>query len=236
MSFMARIITLLPDAFPGSLGQSLAGRALREGIWSLDTFDLRNFGVGKHHSVDDTPAGGGAGMVIRADVAGEAIETACKGYEHLPLLALSPRGKPLTQSMAKELSQEEGVVLFSSRFEGVDERIFEHYPIKEVSIGDYILSGGDNAALVLLDAVIRLLPNVMGTSESEKEESFENDGLLEYPHYTRPALWKGCKIPEVLLSGDHKRIGSWRQEQAESLTCQRRPDLWQYYQNKKDDK
>lgn len=225
MSWQSRIITLLPEAFPGLMGHSLAGRALEKGIWSLETTALRDFGIGKHHDVDDTPSGGGAGMVIRADVAVAAIDAARKGAENLPVLALSPRGKPLTQEKVKQLAAGPGVILFCARFEGVDERVFAAREVEEVSIGDYILSGGEGAALILLDAVIRLLPGVMGASDSSVEESFEND-LLEYPHYTRPQSFEGLDIPAVLTAGDHAKVAEWRQERSEKLTRKRRPDLW----------
>ena len=225
MSWMAHVITLFPDMFPGYLGYSLAGRALASNIWGCNTVDLRDFGHGKHQAVDDTPAGGGGGMVMRPDVVGEAIDYIRQGREDLPIIALSPRGRPLDQESVKTLATGRGVILFCSRFEGVDERVLKNRPIEEVSIGDYILSGGEPAALVLLDAVIRLLPLVMGNAVSHCEESFEN-GLLEYPHYTRPSLWEGREIPSVLLSGDHQKIEQWRQQQSEELTRNRRPELW----------
>ncbi|MDD9798223.1 MAG: tRNA (guanosine(37)-N1)-methyltransferase TrmD [Alphaproteobacteria bacterium] len=231
MSWRARIITLLPSMFPGPLATSLAGRALQDGLWALDIFDLRDFGIGKHKIVDSPPAGGGAGMVLRADVAGAALDKTCQGHENLPCFALSPRGKPLTQDKIRELATGAGVILLCARFEGMDERVLSARPIEEISIGDYILSGGEPAALVLLDAVVRLLPGVMGKAESAIEESFEN-GLLEYPHYTKPTIWEGQEIPAILSSGNHQKIAAWRRTQAENITRTRRPDLWQNVKNK----
>ena len=233
MSWKATVITLLPDAFPGPLGHSLAGRALQDGLWSLDIVKLRDFGIGKHQDVDDTPAGGGVGMVMRPDVAAAAIDAAIGSNPDAPRLALSPRGTPLTQQKVRALSAAPGVILFCSRFEGLDERVLETRDIEEVSIGDYILSGGETAALVLLDAAVRLLPGVMGKAESGQDESFEND-LLEYPHYTRPAQWEGKQIPEVLTSGDHGKIAEWRRQKSEQLTSDRRPDLWAGHKKKRD--
>jgi len=221
VSFRASVLTLYPEMFPGPLGVSLAGRAVEEGIWSLNTVQIRDSATDKHRSVDDTPAGGGAGMVLRADVVAAAIDSVADGR---PMLALSPRGKPLTQARVRELSSGEGVILLCGRFEGFDERIFEARPIEEVSIGDYILSGGEVGAMVILDACVRLLPGVMGAASSGEEESFEQ-GLLEYPHYTRPVEWEGRTIPEVLRSGDHAKIAAWRHERAVEDTRLRRPDL-----------
>ena len=235
MSWDAHIITLLPHAFPGLLGHALAGRALEKNIWSLSTIDLRDFGEGKHKNVDDTPAGGGAGMVLRPDIACAAIDAAQNAAPDLPTLALSPRGAPLTQSRVRELAAGTGVILFCARFEGIDERVFATRQIEEVSLGDYILSGGEGAAQILLDAVVRLLPQVMGDATSAQEESFEN-GLLEYPHYTRPQDFEGHPIPPILTSGDHQKVAAWRREQAEKLTRARRPDLWAAYRAKKGDK
>lgn len=226
MSFAASIITLYPEMFPGHLGHSLAGRALEEGTWSLETIALRDFGKGKHRQVDDTPAGGGAGMVLRADVLGEAIDRVgndAKGQER-PRLLMSPRGRVLDQAYVRELADGPGAVIVCGRFEGVDQRVIEARNLIEVSIGDYILSGGEPAAMVLLDAVVRLLPGVMGNEQSGEHESFET-GMLEHPHYTRPAEWEGMTIPEVLTSGNHKKIADWQREQAEKLTRERRPDL-----------
>jgi tRNA (guanine37-N1)-methyltransferase len=221
VTFRTSILTLYPEMFPGPLGVSLAGRALEEGIWSLDTVQIRDFATDKHRSVDDTPAGGGAGMVLRPDVLAAAIDSVADGR---PMLALSPRGKTLTQERVRELSSGQGVILLCGRFEGFDERIFEARAIDEVSIGDYILSGGEVAAMVILDACVRLLPGVMGAASSGEEESFEQ-GLLEYPHYTRPVTWEGRTIPEVLRSGDHAKIAAWRHARAVEDTRLRRPDL-----------
>lgn len=224
MSFRATVLTLYPEMFPGALGLSLAGKALERGDWSLETVQIRDFGLGRHRAVDDTPAGGGAGMVLRADVLGAAIDHAAPEGNPRPRLLMSPRGKPLTQARVRELADGPGAVIVCGRFEGVDQRVIEARQLEEVSIGDYILSGGEPAALVLLDAVVRLLPGVMGNEASGGEESFEN-GLLEHPHYTRPPEWEGRPIPEVLMSGNHGRIAAWRREQAEKLTAERRPDL-----------
>jgi tRNA (guanine37-N1)-methyltransferase len=207
--------------FPGPLGVSLAGRALEERIWLLDTVQIRDFATDKHRSVDDTPAGGGAGMVLRPDVLAAAIDSVADGR---PMLAMSPRGKPLTQERVRQLSLGDGVILLCGRFEGFDERIFDARDIEEVSIGDYILSGGEVGAMAVLDACVRLLPGVMGATSSGEEESFEQ-GLLEYPHYTRPVQWEGRTIPEVLRSGDHAKIAAWRHERAVEDTRLRRPDL-----------
>ena len=225
--WQATILTLFPDMFPGALGFSLSGRALAEEKWLCHTVNVRDFGYDKHGSVDDTPSGGGAGMVMRPDVMGQAIESVSQ--KPGPLVYLSPRGKQLTQERAKTLSQGPGVKLVCGRFEGVDQRVIDHYDIEEISVGDYVLSGGEIASMVLLDAVIRLLPGVMGNSESALEESFESD-LLEYPLYTRPTVWNGLSVPEVLQSGHHKNIAAWRLCQAEKLTKDRRPDMWQRYQ------
>lgn len=231
-SWQAHIITLMPDIYPGPLGARLAGRALARGIWGLHVHDLRDFGHGKHRAVDDAPMGGGAGMVIRADIASAAIDAVLAlEKSRLPLIALSPRGQPFTQKKARALSAGAGVILFCSRFEGLDERVLSGRNMEEISIGDYILSGGDIAAMALLDAVIRILPGTMGKVASGVEESFEM-GLLEYPHYTRPVAWEGCEIPEILRSGDHQKIAAWRQKQSENLTIARRPDLWAAYAEK----
>ena len=223
-AFRADVLTLFPDMFPGALGLSLAGEALKQGTWSLHTHDIRDHGLGKHRAVDDTPAGGGAGMVIRADVLASSIDSVVQANDTRPRLLMSPRGKPLTQEMVRDFASGEGVVIICGRFEGVDERVIEGRNLQEVSIGDYILSGGEPAALVLLDAIVRLLPGVMGKQESGEDESFEN-GLLEYPHYTRPREWEGRSIPDILLSGDHKKIAEWRRAESERLTRERRPDL-----------
>ena len=208
--------------FPGPLGVSLAGRALEEGAWDLQTVHLREFGEGKHKRVDDTPAGGGAGMVLKPDVLANAIDSLPD--DGRPRLLMSPRGKPLTQSRVRELAAGQGAVIVCGRFEGVDQRVIDGRGLEEVSIGDYILSGGEPAALVMLDAIVRLLPGVMGNDASGDNESFES-GLLEHPHYTRPAEWEGRAIPEVLTSGNHKRVEEWQREQSEKLTAERRPDL-----------
>ena len=225
MSFAATILTLYPEMFPGPLGISLAGRALERGDWSCETLQIRDFAKDKHRTVDDTPAGGGAGMVLKPDVIGAALASVGTGR---PILAMTPRGKPITQARIREIAQGPGVAILCGRFEGFDERIFEARDIEPVSIGDYILSGGEIGALVTLDACIRLLPGVMGAASSGTEESFE-DGLLEYPQYTRPAEWEGRTIPEVLRSGDHAKIAAWRKARAEEDTRLRRPDLWDRY-------
>jgi tRNA (guanine37-N1)-methyltransferase len=222
--FRASVITLFPEMFPGPLGLSLAGRALGE-AWTLETHLLRDFATGKHRAVDDTPAGGGPGMVMKADVVARAIDHASPAGDPRPRLFMSPRGRPLTQDYVRALAAGPGAVILCGRFEGVDERVIEARGLQEVSIGDYILSGGELGALVLLDAVVRLLPGVMGHAESGSEESFET-GLLEYPHYTRPQLFEGRPIPEVLVSGDHAKIAKWRRAEAERITRERRPDLW----------
>lgn len=219
----ASVLTIFPEMFPGPLGTSLAGKALAAGTWSLETTDIRNFGIGAHRTVDDTPAGGGPGMVMKADVLASAIDSI--GADARPRLLMSPRGAPLTQARVAELSRGPGVVLVCGRFEGVDERVIEARGLEEVSVGDYVLSGGELAALVLMDACIRLLPGVMGHAASGHEESF-SEGLLEYPQYTRPQAFEGRGIPEVLTSGDHTKVAAWRREQAEKLTQARRGDLW----------
>ncbi|MEP7007247.1 MAG: tRNA (guanosine(37)-N1)-methyltransferase TrmD [Sphingomonas bacterium] len=226
MTFAATILTLYPEMFPGPLGISLAGRALAEGTWSLGAINIRDFAIDKHRTVDDTPAGGGAGMVLRADVLAAAIDSVADGR---PVLAMTPRGKPLDQARIRALAEGPGVTIVCGRFEGFDERIFTARAVEEVSIGDYILSGGEMGALVLLDACIRLLPGVMGAPSSGVDESFET-GLLEYPQYTRPAIWEGRTIPEVLRSGDHARIAAWRKHMAETETRLRRPDLWERHE------
>ena len=225
-AWTAQVITLFPDAFPGLLGESLTGKALKDGVWQLQATDLRRFGDGKHRNVDDTPAGGGAGMVLRADVVGNAIaDTRRRAKGNMPLLYLSPRGVPFTQKIAQDLSEQDGVTLLCGRFEGVDERVLEHYEVMEVSMGDYVLTGGELPAMVLIDACVRLLPGVLGNSESAVEESHSN-GLLEHPQYTRPAEWEGRTIPPVLTSGDHGKVDAWRKEMSEKITQDRRPDLW----------
>jgi tRNA (guanine37-N1)-methyltransferase len=221
----AKVVTLHPELFPGPLAASLAGQALQAGLWSLMPLDLRAFGIGRHRTVDDTPAGGGAGMVLRADVAANAIDAARAGDAALPLVALTPRGEVLTQEIVRELAAGPGVLLLAGRFEGIDQRVLAARRAREVSIGDYVLAGGEVAAMVLIEAVVRLLPGVVGTAASLREESFE-DNLLEYPQFTRPREWEGAAIPAVLLSGDHARIAEWRRAEAERTTRERRPDMW----------
>ena len=220
----ACVLTLFPEMFPGPLGVSLAGQGLAGGRWRLDALNIRDFATDKHRSVDDTPAGGGPGMVMRADILAAAIDGARARHPGLPLLYPSPRGLPLTQAQVRELAAGPGAMLLCGRFEGVDQRVIEARQALEVSVGDYVLSGGELAAMVIIDAAVRLLPGIMGEPASATDESFEN-GLLEYPHYTRPREWEGLVIPEVLLSGDHGRIAKWRRSQAESITAERRPDL-----------
>lgn len=229
MSWHAQVLTLFPDMFPGPLGGSLAGKALKNDVWTLETLDIRDFAANKHRNVDDTSAGGGPGMVMRADVIGAAIDDArSRAKEDWPLIYLSPRGKPLTQDRVKDLAQAGGVTLLCGRFEGVDQRVLEARNVEEVSIGDYVLSGGELGAMVLMDAVVRLLDGVLVQQDTLSEESFEA-GLLEYPQYTRPQSWEGHEIPTVLQSGHHKNIATWRREQAEKLTSRVRPDLWALY-------
>ena len=224
----ATVLTIFPEMFPGPLASSLAGKALANSVWSLATADIRRHGLGAHRAVDDTPAGGGPGMVMRADVLARALDTAVAPDDQRPRLLMSARGAPLTQARVAALAQGPGAVIVCGRFEGVDERLIAGRGLEEVSIGDYVLSGGELAAMVLIDACVRLLPGVMGHAASAAEESFL-DGLLEYPHYTRPPQWEGRAIPEVLLSGAHARIADYRREQAERLTRERRPDLWAAY-------
>jgi len=226
MTFAATVLTLYPEMFPGPLGVSLAGRALDEGTWSLDTVQIRDFAADKHRTVDDTPAGGGAGMVLKPDVLAAAVDHAAGLHPGCPVLALTPRGAPITQARIRALAAGPGVVLLCGRFEGFDERIFEGRAVEQVSLADIVLSGGEPAAIAILDACIRLLPGVMGAASSGAEESFE-EGLLEYPHYTRPQEWEGRTIPEVLRSGDHAKIAAWRKQRAEDDTRSRRPDLWE---------
>jgi tRNA (guanine37-N1)-methyltransferase len=228
MSWRATVLTLFPAMFPGPLGQSLAGRALENGIWDVQATDIRDFAPGKHRNVDDTPFGGGAGMVMRPDVVAAAIASAADGR---PLLYLTPRGRRLEQGDVQRLAAGPGVILLCGRFEGIDQRVIEASGADEISIGDYVLSGGELAAMIVLDACVRLLPGTMGCEDSAAEESFTQD-LLEYPHYTRPADWNGHAVPEILLSGNHAAIAAWRAHQAETITRQRRPDLWQRRQNR----
>jgi tRNA (guanine37-N1)-methyltransferase len=228
----ACVLTLFPEMFPGPLGLSLAGRALREGRWSLEATDIRAFATDRHRSVDDTPAGGGAGMVLRPDVLDAAVAGVMQPGDTRPLLCLTPRGRLLDQAMVRTLAAGPGCVLLCGRFEGIDQRVIDARGMTEISIGDYVLSGGETAALVLLDACVRLLPGVMGAAGSAAEESHGAEGLLEYPHYTRPAEWQGRAIPDVLLSGHHGEIARWRREQSERITEERRPDLWARHQAK----
>lgn len=222
MTFRASIITLFPEVFPGVLGVSLIGKALRDGLWSLETTQLRDFGQGPHKNVDDTPAGGGAGMVLRADVAAAAIDSIERNDR--PVIYLSPRGKQLSQAMVQEWAAGPGVILFCGRFEGLDERVIEARGMQEVAVGEAVLAGGEAAAMVLLEACVRLIPGVLGNEGSTVEESF-SDGLLEHPQYTRPSEWEGLAIPEVLTSGDHAKVEAWRKTERERITAQRRPDL-----------
>jgi len=227
----ARVITLFPQAFPGVLGASLTGKALDEGLWQLDPVDLRIFGEGKHRNVDDTPAGGGPGMVLRADVMAKALTHAARGTAgrtKWPVMYLSPRGKPFHQARAQQLSEGAGVTLICGRFEGLDQRVIDEFDVEEVSLGDFVLSGGEIAAQALIDATVRLIPRVLGNQASTAEESF-SDGLLEHPQFTKPATWAGRDIPDVLLSGHHAQIAAWRRAMAERLTKERRPDLWRAY-------
>jgi tRNA (guanine37-N1)-methyltransferase len=224
MTYKTTVLTLYPDMFPGPLGMSMAGRGLEDGVWSLEVRNIRDHAKDRHSSVDDTPAGGGPGMVLKPDVLASAIDAAMLQDDARPRLLMSPRGKPLTQARMRELAAGDGVVIVCGRFEGIDERVIEARNLEEVSIGDYILSGGEPAAHVVLDAVVRLLPGIMGNDASGSEESFET-GLLEHPQYTRPREWEGREIPSVLLSGDHAAIARWKREMAEKLTRERRPDL-----------
>ncbi|MCR9139894.1 MAG: tRNA (guanosine(37)-N1)-methyltransferase TrmD [Alphaproteobacteria bacterium] len=224
MSFDADVLTLYPQMFPGHLGESLAGKALERGDWTLEATQIRDFATDRHRSVDDTPAGGGAGMVLKPDILAKAIDAVSAVDDPRPRLLMSPRGAPLTQDRVRDLACGPGVVIVCGRFEGVDQRVIDARHLQEVSVGDYILSGGEPAALILLDAVIRLLPGVMGNQQSGVTESFE-DGLLEHPHYTRPSEWEGRPIPPVLLSGNHREIDAWRRAESEKLTAERRPDL-----------
>ena len=228
-AWKAQVITLFPEAFPGTLDLSLTGKALQDGLWQLDAVSLREFGEGRHRNVDDTPAGGGAGMVLRADVMARALDHArARMPAAAPVVYLSPRGTPFTQATARDLAAQPGVTLICGRFEGLDQRVIDHYRITEISLGDFVLTGGEIAAQALLDATVRLRPGVLGNAASTEEESF-SDGLLEHPQYTRPASWQGHDIPPVLLSGNHAEIARWRRAEAEALTRERRPDLWQAY-------
>ncbi len=233
-AWKAKVLTLYPDMFPGILGHSLTGRALQKGLWGLEPIDIRMFARGKHRNVDDTPAGGGAGMVLRADVVARAIDFADKGHgrDDWPVIYLSPRGRRFDQAMAQRFSRSRGLTMLCGRFEGVDERVLEARQVEEVSLGDFVLTGGEIAAQALIDATVRLLPNVLGNAESTEQESFAH-GLLEHPHYTRPAMWEGREIPAVLTSGHHGKVAAWRQAQSETTTKARRPDLWAAYRQKK---
>ena len=233
MTWRATVLTLFPEMVPGPLGHSLAGRALEAGRWSLEARTIRDAGLGRHRTVDDTPFGGGAGMVMRPDVLDAAIGAAIGDADDRPLILLTPRGRPLTQARVRDLARGPGVVLLCGRYEGVDQRVIDARGLQECSIGDYVLSGGELAALVLLDACVRLLPGVMGAEASGEEESF-SAGLLEYPHYTRPAEWQGRRVPDVLLSGDHAAIAAWRRAQSEQATRERRPDLWRAHRLRMD--
>ena len=226
--FKANILTIFPEMFPSLLGQSLAGKALSDGLWQINPVNIRDFATDNYRSVDDAPFGGGAGMVMKPDVLGAALDSVKDSSDKL--IYLSPRGTPLTQSKVKELASLSEITLVCGRFEGIDERVITRYGLEEISIGDFVLSGGEPAAICLLDAVIRLIPDVLGSPASLTEESFEN-GLLEYPQYTHPRSWQGMEVPQVLLSGNHKEIASWRKAQAEKITKDRRPDLWQHYIN-----
>jgi tRNA (guanine37-N1)-methyltransferase len=222
MTWRATVLTLFPDLFPGPLGASLAGRALASGIWSLDSINIRDHATDRHRTVDDTPFGGGAGMVLRPDIIDAAISPVA---DSRPIICLTPRGTQFTQALAATLAAGPGIILLAGRYEGIDQRVIDAHGMQEISIGDYVLSGGELPALVVLDACVRLLPGVMGTADSAVEESYTNN-LLEYPHYTRPADWQGRRVPEILLSGHHAEVAAWRREQAERITRLRRPDLW----------
>ncbi|MCF4096886.1 tRNA (guanosine(37)-N1)-methyltransferase TrmD [Maritalea mediterranea] len=228
MAFKADIITLFPDLFPGPLGASIIGRAAENGTWSLNATQLRDFATDKHKKVDDTPAGGGPGLVLKPDILAKAIDHISPEDDPRPRILMSPRGKPFDQQMARDWANGPGVVMVCGRFEGVDQRVIDKRHLTEVSIGDFVLCGGEVAAMAMLEATVRLLPGVMGSAESEADESFEN-GLLEYPQYTRPAEFEGTPIPDIVTSGDHKKVAQWRQEQSEELTKQNRPDLWVRY-------
>jgi len=230
--FRADVITLFPELFPGPLGASIIGRAMDKGLWSLEATQLRDFAFDKYKKVDDTPAGGGPGLVLKPDILARAIDNVSPADDQRPRLLMSPRGKPLTQDYARSLSKGPGAVIICGRFEGIDQRVIDQRNLVEVSVGDYVLCGGEVAAMTLLEATTRLLPGVMGSNESEMDESFEN-GLLEYPQYTRPAEFEGVPIPKVVTNGDHKKLDIWRQEQSEALTKTRRPDLWAAFKDKK---
>ena len=233
-AWQARVITLFPDLFPGVLGASLTGRALQDGLWQLHTHDLRSHGLTRHRNVDDTPAGGGAGMVLRADVVGPALEAArAQMRGRTRLLYMSPRGVRFDQAMAQDLARSDGVAILCGRFEGVDQRVLDHFEVEEVSLGDFVMTGGELAAQAMIDATVRLLPGVLGNAESTVDES-HSAGLLEHPQYTKPAVWEDHPIPPVLMSGNHAEIAKWRRAQAEALTAARRPDLWRAHLKKMD--
>ncbi|MGN0913723.1 MAG: tRNA (guanosine(37)-N1)-methyltransferase TrmD [Alphaproteobacteria bacterium] len=225
-----KVLTIFPELFPGFLGYSLTGRALKEGLWAMETVNIRDYAFDKHGSVDDTPCGGGAGMIMRPDVLGAAIKA---NYNGGRIIYMSPRGKPLTQTLVHELSSETDMTIICGRFEGIDERVIEAFNIEEISIGDYVLTGGEQAAQIMLDAVVRLIPGVLGNTESLEDESFET-GLLEHPQYTRPVVWEDRKVPEVLMSGHHQNIAKWRKEKALELTKEKRPDLYKKYLDSKE--
>ncbi len=229
-AWKAKVLTLYPDAFPGVLGQSLTGKALQDGLWALETVDIRQFATDRHRTVDDTPAGGGPGMVLKPDIVARAVDAVATGLprNEWPVICLSPRGTPFNQAMARRFATTRGLTLLCGRFEGIDQRVLDARGIEEVSIGDFVLTGGEIAAQALIDAVLRLIPRVLGNPESAEEESFSH-GLLEHPQFTRPSDWEGRAIPEVLLSGHHAKIADWRKAQAEKLTKERRPDLWRAY-------
>lgn len=237
-AWKARIVTLFPGAFPGVLGESLTGKALQDGLWSLETIDLRPFGEGKHRNVDDTPTGGGAGMVLRPDVVAKALDEALRDTprerSRWPLVYLSPRGRRFDQAMARSWARADGLTMLCGRFEGVDQRVLDAYGVEEVSLGDFVLTGGEIAAQAMIDATVRLLPGVLGNQASTEDES-HSDGLLEHPQFTRPNEWQGRAVPEVLLSGHHAKIEAWRRDQAKALTRQRRPDLWEAWQARHDE-
>ncbi|KAJ54722.1 tRNA (guanine-N1)-methyltransferase [Actibacterium mucosum KCTC 23349] len=237
-AWRAKIVTLFPQAFPGVLGQSLTGKALDQGLWALETIDLRPYGEGKHRNVDDTPAGGGAGMVLRADVVHRALSDAQEGTVpdrgDWPVVYLSPRGAPFTQATAKRWAGAQGITMLCGRFEGVDQRVLDHHQVEEVSLGDFVLTGGEIAAQAMIDATVRLIPGVLGNEASTEEESHSN-GLLEHPQYTRPASWMGRAIPDVLMSGHHGEIAKWRHEMSQALTRARRPDLWAAFKSRQND-
>lgn len=233
-AWVAKVITLFPEVFPGVLGASLTGKALQDGLWRLEPVDLRAFGDGRHRKVDDTPAGGGAGLVLRPDIMAKAIQFAQRDMPPCPLVYLSPRGRPFDQKTARRFAGSAGVTLIAGRFEGLDQRVIDHFDMEEVSLGDFVMTGGEIAAEAVIDATVRLLPGVLGNAASVVDESF-SEGLLEHPQYTRPARWEGQEIPAVLTSGDHGAVERWRREEAERLTRERRPDLWRAYQGEHED-